>query len=100
MISLKGFANIGRIAERVTAHGLDPATTAVAICNGTTPRQRHVRATLGTIAAVAAGAEFDGPVLFIIGRTAGLAWPGEETEEGNVADRAGHAQRMVGAAAE
>jgi uroporphyrin-III C-methyltransferase len=99
LVVYMGFANIGRIANRVIARGLDPATPAVAICNGTTPRQRHVRATLGTIAAVAAGAEFDGPVLFIIGRTAGLAWPGEETEEGNVADT-GHAQRMAGAAAE
>ncbi|MEK7244967.1 MAG: uroporphyrinogen-III C-methyltransferase [Pseudomonadota bacterium] len=99
LVVYMGFANIGRIASRVMAHGLDPATPAVAICNGTTPRQRHVRATLGTIAAVATGAEFDGPVLFIIGRTAGLAWPGEEME-GKVADRARYAERMAGAAAE
>jgi uroporphyrin-III C-methyltransferase len=100
LVVYMGFANIGRIVQRVIAHGLDPATPAVAICSGTTPRQRHVRGTLGTVAAVATEAEFDGPVLFIIGRTAGLAWPGEEAEEGKVADRAEHARRRAGAAAE
>ena len=99
LVVYMGFANIERIASRVMAHGLDPATPAVAICNGTTPRQRHARATLGTIAAVAAEAKFDGPVLFIVGRTAGLARAGEETE-GKVADRAGYAERMSGVAAE
>ena len=99
LVVYMGFANIGQIANRVMAHGLDPATPAVAICAGTTPRQRHIRATLGTVAAVAAEAKFDGPVLFIVGRTAGLAWPGEESE-GKVANRARYPERMPGMAAE
>ena len=100
LVIYMGFANIGRIAQSVIAHGLDSATPAVAICNGTTPRQRHVRATLGTVASVAAEAGFDGPVLFIVGRTAGLAWPGEETEEGNVHVGAHKARRGALGAAE
>jgi uroporphyrin-III C-methyltransferase len=100
LVVYMGFANIARIAHSIMAHDLDPATPAVAICNGTTPRQRHVRATLGTVASVAAKAGFDGPVLFIVGRTAGLAWPGEETEEGNVRVEAKKARRSAIAAAE
>ena len=100
LVVYMGFANIARIAHSIMAHDLDPATPAVAICNGTTPRQRHVRATLGTIAAVAAEAGFDGPVLFIVGRTAGLAWPGEETAEGNAHVGTIKARRSAIAAAE
>ena len=99
LVVYMGFANIGRIAERVMAHGLDPATPAVVICEGTTPRQRHIRATLGAIAQAAAEAKFDGPVLFVIGRTAGLAWAGEETE-GKFADRGRYAELLSGVAAE
>jgi uroporphyrin-III C-methyltransferase len=100
LVVYMGFANIERIAWSIIAHGLDSATPAVAICNGTTPRQRHVRATLGTIATAAADAGFDGPVLFIVGRTAGMAWPGEETEEGNVQAGAKKVRRGAVAAAE
>lgn len=100
LVVYMGLANIERIAHSVMAHGLDSATPAVAICNGTTPRQRHVRATLGTVASAARRAGFEGPVLFIVGRTAGLAWPGEETEEGNVQVGAIEARRSARAAAE
>ncbi len=99
LVVYMGFANIGRIAQRLMLHGLAAATPAIAVCNGTTPRQRHVRATLGTIAAVAGRAGFDGPVLFIIGRTAALAAPGVEATEGKV-DEAGSPRRMAGTAAE
>jgi uroporphyrin-III C-methyltransferase len=100
LVVYMGLANIARIAQNIMTHDLDPATPVVAICNGTTPRQRHVRATLGTVATVAAEAGFDGPVLFIVGRTAGLAWPGEETEEGNATVGAQSQRRSAIAAAE
>ncbi|MBM3565126.1 MAG: uroporphyrinogen-III C-methyltransferase [Alphaproteobacteria bacterium] len=99
LVVYMGLANIGRIAQRLALYGLDPATPAVAVCNGTTPRQRHVRATLGTISAVAGRAGFDGPVLFIIGRTAALAAPGAEETEGSVAS-VEHPKRTAVVAAE
>lgn len=68
-----GMANIDLIAARLIEHGLPALTPAVAIVDGTTPRQRHVIATIGNIGTVAATAGFDGPVLFIIGRVAALA---------------------------
>ena len=99
LVIYMGFANIGRIAQRLMLHGLPAVTPAVAVCNGTTPRQRHVCATLGTVTAVAGRAGFDGPVLFIIGRTAALAAPGAEVTEGKV-DATGCPGRMAGTAAE
>ena len=99
LVVYMGFANIGRIAQRLMLYGLDAATPAVAVCNGTTPRQRHVCATLGTITAVAGRAELDGPVLFIIGRTAALAAPGAEAMEGKF-EKTGSPRRMGGTAAE
>lgn len=99
LVVYMGLANIGRIAQRLMLYGLAAATPAVAVCNGTTPRQRHVRATLGTITAVAGRAGFDGPVLFIIGRTAALAAPGAEVTEGTIEDT-GYPKRTAIAAAE
>jgi siroheme synthase len=66
-----GFAQIGGIAERLVAAGLPETTPVAAVQSGTTPRQRHMLATLGTIGETAALA--GGPVLFIIGRVVALA---------------------------
>lgn len=76
-----GQASIAQIAGRLISHGLPASTPAVAINNGTTPRQRHLAAPLGEITARAARAGFVGPVLFVVGKTAAWARPGEELEE-------------------
>lgn len=76
-----GMANIGEIAARLLESGLPADTPAAAINNGTTPRQRHVLAPLAEIADRAHRAEFDGPVLFVVGRTAALARSDERTQE-------------------
>ncbi|TCZ56006.1 uroporphyrinogen-III C-methyltransferase [Roseicella aquatilis] len=78
LVVYMGLGQIGRIAERLVAAGLPAATPAVAVQSGTTPRQRHRLATLGTLVEVAAGFGGDGPVLFIIGRVVALApaWTG------------------------
>ncbi|WP_254453508.1 uroporphyrinogen-III C-methyltransferase [Siccirubricoccus sp. G192] len=71
LIVYMGFAQIGGIAERLVAAGLPETTPVAAVQSGTTPRQRHMLATLGSIGETAALA--GGPVLFIIGRVVALA---------------------------
>lgn len=74
LVVYMGFAQIGEIAARLVAAGLPAATPAAAVQSGTTPRQRHLVATLGTVAETASeGLRDGGPVLFIIGRVVALA---------------------------
>ncbi|MFO1113086.1 MAG: uroporphyrinogen-III C-methyltransferase [Rhodospirillales bacterium] len=73
LVIYMGMANIPQIAVALIAHGLAEATPAAAIANGSRRNQRHVISTLGEIGAAAASADFDGPVLFIIGRVVDLA---------------------------
>ena len=49
------------------AHGLDPATPAVAVANATRPDEAVLRSTVGEIATALHDAAFDGPVLVMIG---------------------------------
>lgn len=88
LVVYMGLATIRRIAEQLMCRGLSSATPAMAINNGTTPRQRCVTSTLGRIAETAHAQDFDGPVLFVIGRVVELAHVlGEPTgvEEGHAA---------------
>ena len=72
-----GFAQIGEIADRLVAAGLPASTPVAAVQSGTTPRQRHAVATLGTAAEAAASlGGRGGPVLFIIGQVVALASAG------------------------
>lgn len=73
LVVYMGMANIAEIVVRLIGHGLPADTPAAAVSNGTRPDQRWVISTLGEIAAVAADAGFDGPVIFYIGRVVGLA---------------------------
>lgn len=73
LVIYMGMANIPQIAVLLIAHGLSETTPAAAIANGSRRNQRHVISTLGEIGAAAASANFDGPVLFIIGRVVGMA---------------------------
>lgn len=73
LVIYMGMANIPQIAVLLIAHGLSEATPAAAIANGSRQNQRHVISTLGEIGAAAASANFDGPVLFIIGRVVDMA---------------------------
>jgi uroporphyrin-III C-methyltransferase len=67
LVIYMGLANIGRITRELIRHGRDPQTPALAVANGTLPRQRHLIAPLCEIAPAAEAAGFDGPVLFMIG---------------------------------
>lgn len=73
LVIYMGMANIPQIAVLLIAHGLSEATPVAAIANGSRQNQRHVISTLGEIGAAAASANFDGPVLFIIGRVVDMA---------------------------
>jgi uroporphyrin-III C-methyltransferase len=73
LVVYMGMANIDRIAGRLIGAGLPGDTPALAVNNGTTPRERRLRSTLAAMPAAARAANFNGPVLFIIGKVAGLA---------------------------
>ena len=73
LVVYMGLAKIDEIAGNLLAHGLSAATPALAVCQGTSPRERRVLTSLAALPVAARNADFDGPVLFIIGRVAALA---------------------------
>lgn len=73
LVVYMGLANIGQIVGRLVAAGLPETTPVAAVANGTTSRQSHVIATLGSISSEVEAIAGDGPILFIIGRVAALA---------------------------
>ncbi|NQV82914.1 MAG: uroporphyrinogen-III C-methyltransferase [Rhodospirillales bacterium] len=93
LVVYMGKANIGRIVSEILACGIEPSTPVAAIVRGTTDRQRHLFSTLSHIAAAVRAAEFDGPVLFIIGSVVSLASAyqeeGEETDAAQALQQAG-----------
>lgn len=86
LVVYMGLSNLDEISRALTAHGLPPDLPALAVCQGTTPRERRVSATLATLPEAARAASFEGPVLFIIGAVAGLAGLGEETGNATATD--------------
>jgi len=73
LVVYMGKANIGRITAEILARGMEPSTPAAAIVHGTTERQQHLFSTLDRIAGAVRAAQFDGPVLFVIGSVVSLA---------------------------
>lgn len=73
LVVYMGLAHIEQIAAALIAHGLPPDTPALAVCQGTTPRERQVSSPLVLLPKAAASAHFQGPVLFVIGQVASLA---------------------------
>jgi uroporphyrin-III C-methyltransferase len=67
LVVYMGLANIGRIARDLIRNGRDARTPVVAVNNGSLPGQRYILAPLAEIGPAAAAAQFEGPVLFIIG---------------------------------
>lgn len=65
-----GQKSLGRIAKKLVALGWDPATPAATVSWATTPRQRTVRATLGTIPGRAA--DLAAPAVTIVGKVVDL----------------------------
>ena len=91
LVVYMGRANIGQIVEELMARGLPADTPALAINNGTTPRERRLRTGLAALPEAVRTADFEGPVLFIIGRVAALGAAlgvTEDGEESRMASRA------------
>jgi uroporphyrin-III C-methyltransferase len=73
LVVYMGRANIHEISEKLIAHGLCAQTPVLAVNNGTTPQARHLLGTLEDMPEQVENAEFEGPVLFIIGKVASLS---------------------------
>lgn len=73
LVVYMGLANIAEIAARLVEHGLDGMTPVLAVNSGTTPGERRLLSTLEEVSDQSLRAEFEGPVLFIIGKVASLA---------------------------
>lgn len=73
LVIYMGLVSLGRICSELCKQGMDPATPAVAIQDGTTDRQRRVFGDLNTLPARVKNSRLSAPVLVIIGRTVALA---------------------------
>jgi uroporphyrin-III C-methyltransferase len=67
-----GVTRIAEICGQLVAHGLAAATPAAVVEKATTPSQRVVTATVGTLAEVAAAAGVRPPALIVIGEVVAL----------------------------
>jgi len=87
LVCYMGLVTLPEIVRGLLNAGLDPATPAAVVQNGTTPRQRHVLATVATLADRVAEAGLKSPATIIIGKVVALAdtlnWfvPGEADEQ-------------------
>jgi uroporphyrinogen III methyltransferase/synthase len=66
LVVMMGMESRREIAERLVSGGLPPKTPVLVVQDGTTPRQRSSRCTLGTLADV----ELDPPAIIVIGAVA------------------------------
>ncbi len=73
VVILMGRAALAEVARSLLQAGRDPETPAACIEAATTPRQRVVRGTLATIAAVADREGIASPVVTVVGEVARLA---------------------------
>lgn len=67
LVVYMGVANIEEIASQLVSAGLPTATPVLAVNNATTPEEQRIVADLGDVADAVRQADFEGPVLFIIG---------------------------------
>ena len=72
LVVYMGAANMAEIAARLIAAGMPIDLPVLAIAHATTPRELRLPSTLARIAADLAAAPMEAPVLFMIGRVAGL----------------------------
>jgi uroporphyrin-III C-methyltransferase len=73
LVVYMGLANIAEISARLIEHGLDVVTPVMAVSRGTTPIERRLVTTLDSVFDDVRRADFEGPVLFIIGKVVSLA---------------------------
>jgi uroporphyrinogen III methyltransferase/synthase len=73
LVFVMGMANLSRIAENLTAAGLDPQTPAALVHRGTTPRQRSLVSTIARLPEAARAEGFSSPSVVVVGKVAVLA---------------------------
>jgi len=76
LVVMMGVRTLDAIADALVDGGLDPATPAAVVADGTLPSQHVVRADLATIAAAASEAGVGPPAVTVIGDVAALDLPG------------------------
>ena len=67
-----GLGAAGEIAQQMINHGLSSLTPAAVVCNGTSPTQRTLLATLGTLAERIAETRIKPPALIVVGSVVNL----------------------------
>lgn len=72
LVLLMAMGRLGSIAQALIREGRDPQTPAIVVQNGTTDRQRSVRAPLSGIAAACERARIGSPAVIVIGAVAAL----------------------------
>lgn len=72
LVIYMGLANLGEITHQLMLAGLDSHTPAIAIQDGTTPKQRHVAGIVADIHAKVQEQQLQPPTLIIIGKVAGI----------------------------
>ena len=87
LVVLMGRSALAEIARRLVASGRDPDTPAASIEWATTPAQRTVAATLGTIARTVERAGISSPMVTVIGAVAAHARAGQERADAPLAGR-------------
>lgn len=78
LVIYMGMNRLPEIAMALRAAGMPAETPAAAIQHGTTLRQRHLVATLATLAEAARDAGLGSPALIVIGKVVGLARQDEQ----------------------
>lgn len=73
LVVYMGKSNLKRICKHLVAAGLDPATPAMAVQDGTTAWQRRVFGDLLTLAERVRSLRLESPLLIIVGRTVAMA---------------------------
>jgi len=84
LVVYMGLANIEDIARNLIAQGLSASTPVLAVSQGTTAHEQRLWTRLEGLAVDVRKAAFSGPVLFLIGRVAGLAL--ERNEQSHAAN--------------
>jgi uroporphyrin-III C-methyltransferase len=72
LVVYMGVSNMAEIALQLMRHGMSPALPVLAVGSATTPRETRLLSTLGAIGTDVARAQPEAPVLFVIGRVAGM----------------------------
>lgn len=73
LVIYMGHSNIGEIAHQLIEHGMPADMPVMAINNGTRATERRVVTTLRNVKVAVRQQQYEGPVLFIVGRVVDLA---------------------------